>query len=170
MYIWILVIIILIIQIKFLKYEMFTQNQDKYKYQKVDNLKSDLYMNFLGDLKISLKKNMTNKKQKMLCNDKVRIKVQTNALNEAFKKIPLNTFKSPVFDKTLNKLNFIDNSINDCVYKANHISEFTNPMFYLSDTITFPPRWLIKTYDNIPLPKHTNLKQWSNMYNCCKIK
>lgn len=70
----------------------------------------------------------------------------------------------------------IDTGIDDysnaekCVYKANFLSEFTNPQLYLtSNNIYFPPRWLEKSpYKNVPLPKTTNLKLWNDMYNCCR--
>jgi hypothetical protein len=180
---WLIIVIVFIITILInLKNtnEHFTQNEQEYKQQIItEPLKQDLYMNFLGDLNNSFKKNLNDEsngknlaiKQQIMCDDKVKIKVQTKALNEAFEKISIDKskiFKSPVFDNSPSQLDFIDNSKNNCLYKANHISEFTNPMFYLSETITFPPRWLMKTYKDVPLPKHTSLKQWNNMYNCCK--
>ena len=61
-----------------------------------------------------------------------------------------------------------DDDLDACVYKANQLSEYTNPKLYLSSSnVYFPPRWLIKTYKNTPLPKSTNLKLWTDMYNCC---
>lgn len=61
-----------------------------------------------------------------------------------------------------------DDNLDVCVYKANQLSEYTNPKLYLSSSnVYFPPRWLIKTYKNTPLPKSTNLKLWTDMYNCC---
>jgi len=151
----------------------------KYKNKLIEYpIKQDVYMNFLGDLNNSFKKNLDNVtinknlpiKQVALCDNKVKIKVERKALNDAFEKIPSDSkeiFNSPIFGKLPSELEFTDNSKNKCLYKANHISEYTNPMFYLSENIYFPPKW-IGPYKNTPLPKHTNLKQWSNMYNCCK--
>jgi hypothetical protein len=175
-----IIIILLVILNKSNTREDFTLNDIKYKEQKIKYpIKEDLYMNFLEDLNDSFKKNIdkinTNKKspikQISLCDNKVKIEIQRKALNQAFSKIPSDSkeiFNSPVFDKSPSELDFIDNSKNKCLYKANHISEYTNPMFYLSQNIYFPPRWIFKPYKNIPLPKHTNLKQWTSMYNCCK--
>lgn len=151
--------------------------KDTYKNKSVKNLKKDIYMDFLGDLNNSFKVHLDNHndsnspiKQKVMCNDKIKIDIQSSALKDAFNKVPsdIDIFNSPVFDKSESKLDFKDNSKNQCLYKAQHISEYTNPMFYLSESIYFPPKWL-GPYKDIPLPKHTNLKQWSNMHNCCKL-
>lgn len=62
-----------------------------------------------------------------------------------------------------------DNDLDPCVYKANSLSEYTNPRLYLSsDKTRFPPRWIFPPYKNISLPKTTNLKLWTDMYNCCQ--
>jgi hypothetical protein len=111
-------------------------------------LDEDIYMNFLSDIDQKLNLNKENKNEFDVCDNKIIKKVQKKALNEAFEKIQAKN--------------------TSCVYKAIHLSEFTNPMFYLADRTTFPPRWLVKTYKDIPLPKTVNLKQWTNMYNCCK--
>jgi hypothetical protein len=177
------VIVITFFITQFNTYEHFTNTivvkyRDTHKNKRVKNLKKDIYMDFLGDLNDSFKKHLDKHtdannigpiKQKTLCDDKVKIEIQSAAVNDAFNKIPsdIDIFKSPVFDKKPSDLDFIDSSKNECLYKAQHISEYTNPMFYLSESIYFPPLW-IGPYKDTPLPKHTNLKQWSNMHNCCK--
>lgn len=71
----------------------------------------------------------------------------------------------PGFNYSIEK----DDNLDHCLYKANFLSEYTNPKLYLSsDNTRFPPRWLVKTYKNTPLPKTTNLKLWTDMYNCCQ--
>lgn len=161
-------------------FSLLSLNEIKYKEKKIKGpLKQDLYMNFLGDLNNSFKTHIDKAsinqnlpiKQKIMCDDNIKKELQTKALNDAFHKIPNDSkevFDSPVFDNKHNELDFVDSSKNKCLYKAHHISEYTDPMFYLSETKNFPPRWIFKPYKDIPLPKHTNLKQWSNMYNCCK--
>lgn len=56
----------------------------------------------------------------------------------------------------------------NCLYKSIELSDVTNPMLYLSDSKNYPPRFLVKTLKNMPLPKNTDLKRFSNMFNCCK--
>lgn len=128
--------------------------------------KPDLYMNFLEDLNYSFKK---NNKETKICDYKINREMQKKSLNETFEKVSSNTdiFNSPVFSKDDKSIMFVKNKKDECVYKAQHISEYTNPMFYLSESKNFPPKW-IGPYKDVPLPKYIDLKQWSNMYNCCK--
>lgn len=71
---------------------------------------------------------------------------------------------NPGFNYTIEKDN-----LDPCLYKANKLSEYTNPRLYLSsNNIFFPPRFIEGSpYKNIPLSKTTNLKLWTDMYNCC---
>lgn len=143
-------------------------------------VKDDFYMNFMGDLNDSYNKYLkeVNKdsnspiKQKALCDDRIRIKVQTNALKDAFKKVPQKDVdkESKLFDQNIpesSKLDFKVNEDRACSNKSEHLCERTNPMLYMSQNPYFPPRWIFKPYKNVPLPKHTDLKCWSNMNNCC---
>ncbi len=43
---------------------------------------------------------------------------------------------------------------------------YTSPYMYISNSITFPPPWLIKSYKNLPLPQSTNLQCYNN--SLCK--
>jgi hypothetical protein len=144
-------------------------------------LKDDYYMNFMGDLNTSYNKYLkeANKesnspiKQKALCDDRVRIKVQKDALNEAFNKVPEKDLDkdSKLFDKNVpesSKIDFYVGKNRVCGNKASHLCELTNPMLYMSQNPHFPPRWIFKPYRDVPLPKHTDLKCWNNMLNCCK--
>ena len=143
-------------------------------------IKDDYYMNFMGDLNDSFNKylkevNHNSKspiKQRALCDDRIRIKVQTNALKDAFQKVPQKEIdkESELFDKNIPKISKIDFKVDEnrtCSNKSSHLCERTNPMLYMSQNPYFPPRWIFKPYKNIPLPKHTDLKCWNNMNNCC---
>lgn len=71
------------------------------------------------------------------------------------------------FNYSTEKNNDID--IDPCVYKANLLSEYTNPKLYCSDNTRFPPRFMKNSpYKNIPLPKTINLKLFNDMLNCCQ--
>lgn len=155
---------------------------NEYKHLKKINypVKEDVYMNFMGDLNQSFNKYLKEVskdsnspiKQKALCDDRVRIKVQTDALKDAFKKVPQKDIdkESELFDKNIPKSSTIDFKIDEnrsCSNKASHLCERTNPMLYMSQNPRFPPRWIFKPYKNVQLPKHTDLKCWNNMNNCC---
>lgn len=190
--------VIIIILIVFVSLYIFSKNSETFvntnvinpnisyneykQLQKIKHpLKDDYYMNFLGDLNDSYNKYLkeANKdsnspiKQKALCDDRIRIKVQKDALNEAFQKVPEKNIDkdSQLFDKEIpdsSKIDFpiIENRV--CGNKASHLCELTNPMLYMSQNPYFPPRWIFKPYKDAPLPKHTDLKCWNNMLNCCK--
>lgn len=158
---------VILIFLILLSYLLYSQRQVKEHFQTIPNtydtqsvdvpLKQDVYMNFLDTLNTNYKHMDT---------------LENKSLDEAFATVPgdgKEIFASSLFVKEEPSIDFVDKSKNDCLYKANHISEYTNPMFYLSETKYFPPRWIVKTYKDIPLPKHTNLKQWQNMFNCCKL-
>ena len=165
-------------------FENYNYDNDNYK----NNLltykpKKDVYMNFLGDLNDSFTEyvNKTNEKtgysikQKLLCDDRVKIELQNKALNDAFSRVEQTDIskESDVFVKDVDvtdvdvKIDFVESTNRDCAYKANHLCKLTNPMLYLSERSYFPSRW-IGPYKNVPLPKHTDLKCWDNMSNCCK--
>lgn len=154
-----------------------------YKRQKLPyQVKKDAYMNFLGDVNDSFRKHLQEVskdsnspiRQKAMCNDKVRIQVQSKAINEAFNKvIPLNIDDSVLFDKNIPKISRIPFNLErhtdrQCPDRASALCELTDPMLYMSQNTRFPPRWIFKQYRDTPLPKHTDLKCWSNMLNCCK--
>jgi hypothetical protein len=154
-----------------------------YKRQKLPyKVKEDIYMNFLGDLNDSFGKHLKEVskdstspiRQKALCDDRVRKEVQSKALNEAFDKvIPKNIDDSVLFDKHIPKISQIPFTLSkhtdrQCPDRASALCDLTDPMLYISQNTRFPPRWIFKPYRDTPLPKHTDLKCWSNMNNCCK--
>lgn len=101
-------------------------------------------------------------------NDRYNAKIDPSLKNQNNKKIIQNMHfqNDPDFN-----LDITPTSIeNKCVYQANLLSEYTNPRLYLSsDNTRFPPRFMKNSpYKNIPLPKTTNLKLWTDMYNCCQ--
>lgn len=144
--------------------------------------KEDVYMTFLGNLNNAYNKylNEVSKdstspiRQKTLCDDRIRRQVQSNALDEAFDKVPdMNIDESELFDKripTESKIPFelTKKTARQCTNKASTLCELTDPMLYMSQNTSFPPRWIFKPYKDVNLPKHTNLKCWDNMLNCCK--
>lgn len=153
-----------------------------YKRQKLPyKAKQDVYMNFLGDLNDSFGKHLKEAsknsnspiRQKALCDDRVRKEVQSKALIDAFKKVQEKDISkdSKLFDTNIpqiSKLHFKTSANRICANKASQLCDLTDPMLYMSQNPRFPPRWLFKPYRDTPLPKHTDLKCWSNMLNCCK--
>lgn len=161
----------------------FNSNTEKfvnspYNRQKLPyTVKQDTYMNFLGDLNDSFKKHLKEAskdsdspiRQKALCDDRVRKEVQSKALIDSFKKVQEKYIDkdSQLFDNTP-QLPFNTSSTRTCASKASQLCELTDPMLYMSQSKYFPPRWIFKPYRDTPLPKHTDLKCWANMNNCCK--
>jgi len=152
-----------------------------YKRQKLPyNVKEDAYMNFLGDLNDSFGKHLKEIskdstspiRQKALCDDHVRKEVQSKALIDAFTKVTEKNIDkdSKLFDTNIPQISQITFKVDDnrtCANKASQLCDLTDPMLYISQNTLFPPRW-IGPYKNELLPKHTDLKCWSNMVNCCK--
>jgi hypothetical protein len=152
-----------------------------YKKQKIPyEIKQDPYMNFLGDLNDSYRKHLedVNKdsnspiRQKALCDDRIRKDVQSKALIEAFEKVKEKDIKdSNLFDTNIpsdSRITYSTNNYRSCGNKASQLCDLTDPMLYMSQNTRFPPRWIFKPYRDVSLPKHTDLKCWSNMVNCCK--
>ena len=54
-----------------------------------------------------------------------------------------------------------------CTSKAADLAEFTNPMFYITESINFPARWQFSPYKKVSLPKNVNGRIWQNMHDCC---
>jgi hypothetical protein len=178
---------IVIIGILFIIYLLNTSKEtyinSQYNVQKLQyKPKEDVYMTFLGNLNDSYNKYLkeVNKDsdspilQKALCDDRIRKQVQSKALDDAFDKVPdMNINESVLFDKSIpseSKIPFelVKKTARQCANKASTLCELTEPMLYMSQNTNFPPRWIFKPYKNVNLPKHTNLKCWDNMLNCCK--
>lgn len=56
----------------------------------------------------------------------------------------------------------------DCVAMASDICEFTNPYFYLSQSLYFPPPWTVNSFKNIEYQKNVNLSCFNKNYDCCR--
>lgn len=155
-----------------------TYINSEYRLQKLPyTTKDDVYMNFLGSLNDSFKEHLkeiskdSNSpiRQKALCDDRIRKEVQSKALIDAFKQIQEKDIDkdSTLFDTNVPKM-FKSSSNRSCANKVSQLCERTEPMLYMSQNTSFPPRWIFKPYKDVALPKHTDLKCWSNMLNCCK--
>ena len=56
----------------------------------------------------------------------------------------------------------------DCVAVASDICEFTNPYFYLSQSLYFPPPWTVNSFKNIEYQKNVDLSCFNKNYDCCR--
>jgi hypothetical protein len=117
----------------------------------LENLKEQRYLTFLSNLN----ENFKSKAPKTgpfrgSCDDKINNAIQLKALHEEYSRLP--------------KTNSHQDS---CLAAANHLCEFTHPYMYLSET-QMPPKWLMKSLKNLPLPTHVNLSCFASNYNCCK--
>lgn len=149
-------------------FEHFLPLHDEYSNRKIKyQIKEDSYMNFLVNLNNNFKTQIQSVGGKAaLCNINVKNTIEKKALKNSFKNIPINTIKSDIYIE--DNIENLNKSLDNCVYKANTLSEVTDPKLYLtSGQIYFPPKW-IGPYKNTQLPKKTNLKRWNNLYNCCK--
>ena len=157
-----------------------TYTNINYETQKLPyKVKDDVYMSFLDELNNSFKKhledfnknNISPIRQKVLCDDHIRKEVESKALIDAFKKVPEKNIQKDSVLFNINIPSNIDFTINDkreCANKASYLCDITEPMLYISQNTNFPPRWIFKPYSDVDLPKHMDLKCWSNMLNCCK--
>lgn len=171
-----LIIVLVLLYLFTLQKETYINSE--YKLQKLPyKTKDDVYMNFLGNVNDSFREYLkeiskdSNSpiRQKALCDDRIRKEIQSKALIDAFKQIQEKDIDkdSTLFDTNVPKM-FNLSSDRSCGNKASQLCEKTEPMLYMSQNTSFPPRWIFKPYKDISLPKHTDLKCWSNMLNCCK--
>ncbi len=182
-----LYIILLIVFIYFISSSVETfKNQDDYNQYRTKILKitpkKDDYMEFLGNLRDSydkyLKEETKNSntpiRQKIMCDDRIRKRIMSQALNDAFDTVkPLSVEDSQLFDKNIPDISKVPFTLTQktdrqCPNRSSTLCERTDPMLYMSQNTRFPPRWIFKPYKDIPLPKHTDLNCWNNMLNCCK--
>lgn len=151
-----------------LETERFTNDNQYDKYIIENDLEDGILREFLGELNSALISKTSNLKSDQCIENN---KIQTDSLSYAFYKIPLQSDTELKTKSILNskdaQLIFETNSKDDCVNKANNLCEVTNPYFYLSESTTFPAKW-IGPYKDIPLPKSTHLKCFKKMYDCCK--
>lgn len=177
-----ILIILFVLYISYTTYESYENITDYDIYKLKYKVKDDEYMNFLGNLNDSFKNYLQEAtkgssipiRQKILCDDHIRQQVHSKALLDTFKTVKEKNIDddSNLFDKNIpnySKLQFnIEDENQICRNKASQLCERTDPLLYINQNTNFPPRWLLKTYKDVSLPKHTDLKCWSNMLNCCK--
>jgi hypothetical protein len=115
---------------------------------KVSGLKRQKHLDLLGNIKDRL--DQLNVKGS--CDNKINAQVENQALNNVFTNL----------QKEKDKTNAID-----CVAMASDICEFTNPYFYLSQSLYFPPPWTVNSFKNIEYQKNVNLSCFNKNYDCC---
>lgn len=129
---------------------------DIYHSLKINSLpKKQAYLDYLQELSDEYKARMPmdSKVFRGTCNDNLNKKMQSDALKTVFTK------RLEDGNATFKK--------DPCIGIASQLCEFTHPNLYLSES-HMPPRWLIKSYQGTPLPKHVNLNCFQSNYNCCK--
>jgi len=105
---------------------------------KVSGLKRQKHLDLLGNLKESYIKGFFD------------TQVEKKVLNNAFTNLQKDKQKSI-----------------DCVAVASDICEFTNPYFYLSQSLYFPPPWTVNSFKNIEYQKNVDLSCFNKNYDCC---
>jgi hypothetical protein len=121
-----------------------------------DGLKEQRYLHFLSDVNDSVKEQMPKTGVfRGSCDDKVNIDIQKKVLNRAYMKVIKDNGLIKDFQKDV------------CVSAANYLCEMTDPTLYLSQS-RMPPRWMMKSYRDVHLPKNTDLACFVSNYNCCK--
>lgn len=126
---------------------------------KVSGLKRQKHLDLLGNIKDRLDQSSL----KVPCDNKINAQVENQVLNDVFK----NLQKEAVHYKTEFSKNNKTKGI-DCVAVASDICEFTNPYFYLSQSLYFPPPWSVNSFKNIEYQKNVNLSCFNKNYDCCR--
>ena len=162
------IVIAMAIYFRYYYKEEFTNDNEFNKYLINNDSKDSLLRDFLRDLNdnVNLQLSDTNI-DKCVENQKV----SNESLRYAFTKIPSQSDTEIQTKNILNtkdpQLSFQTSFNDDCVNKANNLCEITNPYFYLSESQTFPAKW-IGPYKDTQLPKGTNLTCFNKIYDCCK--
>ncbi len=162
----VMVMIAIIIFIWFVFYvpygvDEFTQNlnRDPLHYKELlipTTTKQQRYLSFLSELNDNFKNKIPQTGPfRGTCNDKLNQVLQNESLKE-------------VFNKQV-KSNNLENEFkrDPCIAVSNHLCQFTDPKMYLSES-QIPPRWLMKSLRDKPLPHHVDLSCFNRTYNCCK--
>lgn len=117
------------------------------------------YLSFLNNLNTTFKSKMPQTGPfRGTCNDKINQEIQKQSLKEVFHN-----------QLTDNKhLGIQDDFKRDpCIAVSSHLCQFTDPMMYLTES-QMPPRWLMKSLKDQPLPAHVDMPCFNRTYNCCK--
>lgn len=124
----------------------------KQSVEKLENLKEQRYLSFLGNVNENFKsKSPKTGPFRGSCDDKINTMIQLKALNEEYSRI---LSKSAAHQ-------------DPCVAVSQYLCEFTHPNMYLSET-QMAPKWLVKSLKNKPPPTHINLSCFATNYDCCK--
>lgn len=115
---------------------------------KVSILKRQKHLDLLGNIKDRLDQSYV----KGSC-DARDAQVKNKVLNNVFKNLQKEKDKTKAID---------------CVAMASDICEFTNPYFYLSQSLYFPPPWTVNSFKNIEYQKNVNLSCFNKNYDCCR--
>lgn len=118
---------------------------------KVSILKRQKHLDLLGNIKDRLDQSYV----KGSCDARDARVVENEVLNNVFKNLQKEKDKTKAID---------------CVAMASDICEFTNPYFYLSQSLYFPPPWTVNSFKNIEYQKNVNLSCFNKNYDCCRSK
>lgn len=133
-------------------------DQEKYKelLLPTKTIKGQRYLSFLDDLNTDFKGRLPKTGPfRGTCDDK---------LNKAIEKLSLKA----VFDKNIDERGLrADFKRDPCVAISNYLCEFTDPNMYLTES-QMPPRWLMKSLKDAPLPMHVDIACYNKTYNCCR--
>lgn len=134
---------------------------------KVSNLKHQKYLSFLGNLKDRFDQLAPKTGPfRGSCDHKVNQDIQKKVLNDVFIDLENKQLSLPKYKKEFSKNNKGQGI--DCVGISSDICETTNPYFYLSESINFPPPWTVNSFKNIEYPKNVNLTCFNKNHDCCK--
>lgn len=118
--------------------------------------KKQRYMSFLDELNKNFKNKMPHTGIfRGTCDDKLNQALQNQSLNEVFKnQIQVNKLQD-------------DFKRDPCTAVSNYLCQFTDPMMYLSES-HMPPRWMMNSLKDEPLPSQVDTSCFNRTYNCCR--
>jgi hypothetical protein len=124
-----------------------------------DTLGEQRYLSYLSDVNDAFQQAIPKTGPfKGTCNDTINKIAENKALKSAYDKMMSDKtkFNGELFEK------------DHCVTLANWVCEFTDPNMYLSESLYFPPRWIVPTLAKMKLPKTTSLSCFNTNLNCCR--
>jgi hypothetical protein len=118
--------------------------------------KKQRYLSFLDNLNVRFKSNLPKTgPYRGTCDDKLNQTLQNKSLNDVFN----SEIKNNDLEESFRK--------DPCVAVSNYLCEFTDPNMYLSES-QMPPRWIMKSLKDQPLPSHVDIHCFNRIYNCCR--
>lgn len=131
--------------------ETFVGIEDKYNKYKIDTpLKEQRYLTFLDSVYTNYK---LKANKESICNPQLNDILENEVLKSSYEKYKDNV---PQVHK------------DKCTSIANYLCETTDPIMYTNENPYSAPRWLMKSYKNIGIPKMTNLNCFETNYRCCR--